>query len=278
MGRSRKTAAPRPDAARSRAAPPPTAEEFFHTVDAACSAGTQVVISADRPPAKLPMLEARLRERLEGGLLIDLSPPDLTTRLTITRRIAASNAALEGADDVLVYVARRVTTNVRVLQGALIRLSAYASLTSTPVTLPLAERVLNDLYEEADGARARAGATPTVESIKSETARALEMDQADLTSARRGRRLVYARQIAMYLSRELTDLSLPAIAQHFGGRDHTTVLHAHRKIKNMLITDQATRTTVSNLSAILKTTPQRNAQHVHSTESSQLGSHPHEQE
>ncbi len=237
-----------------------TAEEFFHTIDAACASGTQVVISADRSPAKMPMLEARLRERLEGGLIIDLSPPDVTTRLTIARRIAATNAALAGTDDVLLHVARRVTTNVRVLQGALIRLSAYSSLTGTPVTLALAERVLNDLYEESSAPTGPSRSAPTIDRIKDETCNSLEVGQEELSSNNRSRRLVYARQIAMYLSRELTDLSLPAIAQHFGGRDHTTVLHAHRKIKRMLIANEDTKATVSSLITSIQQHPQEASQ------------------
>jgi chromosomal replication initiator protein len=225
-----------------------TAEEFFHTLDCATTAGAQVVLTVDRHPSKLPLLESRLRERLQGGLAVDIHPADRLTRIAILRKLAAENPSLELDGDILSSVASRIGPNVHVLAGALTRLTAYASLTGSKVTISLVEEVLTNLYGENENQhRHERSSQPTVNQIQTKTAAAFDLDQTQFISPGRGRRLVYARQIAMYLCRELTTLSLPAIADQFGGRDHTTVLHAHRKIKNLILTDESTRDLVSSL-------------------------------
>lgn len=225
-----------------------TAEEFFHTIDTAIASGCQVAISADRPPSAMPLLESRLRERLQAGLLVDLDQPDFQTRLTILARLTSRDLALPeaGSQEILEHIAERVTTNVRALRGALTRLTAYASLTGTSITLAIVDDVLTHLYDSSSGP-SKSSAAPTVDLIQAAVSEALDVAPADLVSARRNRRLVYARQIAMYLSRELTDLSLPAIAARFGGRDHTTVLHAHRKIKNLILIEDRTKALAGEL-------------------------------
>jgi chromosomal replication initiator protein len=223
---------------------PKTAEEFFYTFDALLASGSQVVITADRPPCALPLIESRLRERFEAGLVVDLQPPDFLTRLSIARKRAglvdtAEIAALE-------YLARRVSTSVRALEGALVRSRAYASLTQQPLSIELVERVLSTL--QASGAAPELGRpTPTLARIQQAASAALRLPPDDLSSPKRNRQVVYARQVAMYLCRELTSLSLPAIGEGFGGRDHTTVLHAHRQIRGRLISDPSVRELVERL-------------------------------
>ncbi len=238
-----------------------TAEEFFHTLDTAIASGCQVAITADKPPSAMPMLESRLRERLQAGLLVDLNPPDFQTRLTILNRLAIKDPALQeaGSEEILEHIAQRVTTNVRALRGALTRLTAYSSLTGTSITLSIVDDVLTHLYDPS-GALSKHAAVPTVDRIQATVSEALGVAPAELVSARRNRRLVYARQVAMYLSRELTDLSLPAIAARFGGRDHTTVLHAHRKIKNLVLTEDRTKTLASKLVGQLTAASQQSPQ------------------
>jgi chromosomal replication initiator protein len=239
-----------------------TAEEFFHTIDTAIASGRQVALTADKPPSAMPMLETRLRERLQAGLLVDLGEPGFQTRLAILQCLSARDPALRetGSAEVLEQIARRVTTNVRALRAALTRLTAYASLTGTSITLPVVDDVLDHLYGSPAAASNRSE-TLTVDQIQAAVSKALQLEPADLLSPRRNRRLVYARQVAMYLSRELTDLSLPSIAALFGGRDHTTVLHAHRKIKNLILTEESTRALIASLVADLTGTPQHDAQH-----------------
>jgi chromosomal replication initiator protein len=227
-----------------------TAEEFFHTLDCATTSGVQVVLTIDRPPSRLPLLESRLRERLQGGLAIDMNPADEATRIAILQKLAAADPSLTLDREVLDILASRVSSNVHVLAGALTRLTAYASLTGSEITIAIAEEVLNHLYEsEKREWQQKRSRRPTVSQIQQETAAAFGLDEANLRSPSRSRRLVYARQIAMYLCRELTTLSLPAIAGEFGGRDHTTVLHAHRKIKSLLLTDEDARELVASLAA-----------------------------
>jgi chromosomal replication initiator protein len=238
-----------------------TAEEFFHTLDTAIASGCQVAITADKPPSAMPTLESRLRERLQAGLLVDLNPPDFQTRLTILARLATKDPALReaGSKEILEHIAQRVTTNVRALRGALTRLTAYSSLTGTSITLRIVDDVLTHLYDPSGGP-AKHAAVPTIDRIQATVSEALGVEPAELVSARRNRRLVYARQVAMYLSRELTDLSLPAIAARFGGRDHTTVLHAHRKIKNLILTEDRTRALASKLADQLTAASQQSPQ------------------
>ena len=226
-----------------------TSEEFLYTIEAALTAGAQVVLSADRPPAAMPLLHAPLKGRFEGGLLVELTLPDQVTRLAILRRLAGPEAAELTASGVLELLSRRVAGSVRALESALVRARAYASLTQQPLTLELAEHVVAAIAPDTTDA-----GTPTlsIEHIQDRTSQALQLDSETLTSARRSRQVVYARQVAMYLCRELTDHSLPAIARRFGGRDHTTVLHAHRKVQRQLLVDQPTRDLVDGLVRDLK--------------------------
>jgi chromosomal replication initiator protein len=225
---------------------PKTAEEFFHTFDALLGSGSQVVITADRPPSTLPLIESRLRERFEAGLVVDLQRPDFPTRLSIVRKRAGTYGLMENQAGVLEYLARRVSTSVRTLEGALVRSRAYASLTQQPLTVDLVEHVLTTL--QASGAAPELDRpSPTIECIQQVTSAALRLSATDLNSPKRSRQVVYARQLAMYLCRELTSLSLPAIGKGFGGRDHTTVLHAHRQIRSRIFSDSAVRELVERL-------------------------------
>jgi chromosomal replication initiator protein len=204
-----------------------TQEEFFHTFNTLHNANKQIVISSDRAPKRLEALEDRLRNRFEWGLITDIQPPDLETRIAILRKKAATER-LTAPPDVLEFIATKVQTNIRELEGALIRVTAFASLNRQPVDLSLAEIVLKDLIPE--------GSKPevTASMIMGQTASYFGLSIDDLCGSSRSRVLVTARQIAMYLCRELTDLSLPKIGQQFGGRDHTTVMHAERKIRQLM--------------------------------------------
>lgn len=225
---------------------PRTGEELLHTFDALITAGAQVVITADRLPSAMPALDSRLRDRLESGLVVDLEPSDYVTRLSIIRKLAGN--LLEGSSSgaAIELLAQRVSSSIHALEGALIRVRAYASLTQQPITPALVEHVLSNLYAPSHGS-GQAGDKPSVDRIQKATSGALALEQTDLSSPKRGRQVVYARQVAMYLCRELTDLSLPAIGQKFGGRDHTTVLHAHRQVRARLLTDDSTRTLVDKI-------------------------------
>lgn len=238
-----------------------TAEEFFHTFDAAISSGAQVALSGNRHPSEMPLLQTGLRERLQEGLIVDLSPPDLDTRLAILRVRARCNGISIDSKDVLDQIATRVPGNIRILEGALIRVAAYASLTDSALTVDVVDRVLGHLYEVSD--LERLSNRPTVTAIQEATSEALEVDQIELSSGRRSRHVVYARQIAMYLCRELTDLSLPAIAHQFGGRDHTTVLHAYRKVQKEIHTNRDTYTLVISLKQAIQGAPKGKPQPKH---------------
>jgi chromosomal replication initiator protein len=204
-----------------------TQEEFFHTFNALHNASKQVVITSDLPPKQLTGFEERLRSRFEWGLICDVQPPDLETRIAILRK-KATLERMSTPDDVLEYIASKISSNIRELEGALIRVTAFANLNRQPVTLDLAEVVLRDLIPSEQPAQI------TVSTIMGETAKYFGLTIDDLCSSSRSRQLVQARQIAMYLCRELTELSLPKIGQHFGGRDHTTVMHADRKIRELM--------------------------------------------
>lgn len=204
-----------------------TQEEFFHTFNTLHNAQKQIVMTSDRPPRLLEALEPRLRSRFEWGLITDVQPPDLETRIAILRK-KASLERLTAPTDVLEFIASRIQTNIRELEGALIRVAAYASLNRSEVDLALAEFVLKDLIPEGGEAQITSGL------IMSQTAAYFGVTVDDLCSQNRTHMLATARQIAMYLCRELTDLSLPKIGQQFGGRDHTTVMHANKKIRQML--------------------------------------------
>ncbi len=204
-----------------------TQEEFFHTFNTLHNANKQIVITSDRPPKRLEALEDRLRNRFEWGLITDVQPPDLETRIAILRKKAATEK-LTAPPDVLEFIASRIHTNIRELEGALIRATAFASLNRQPLDLTLAEIVLKDLIPE--------GGEPDISAavIIAQTCVYFSVTIDDLCSSSRSRTLVTARQIAMYLCRELTELSLPKIGQQFGGRDHTTVMHADRKIRQLM--------------------------------------------
>lgn len=201
-----------------------TVEEFFHTFNTLYNAGKQVIITSDVPPKMLSGLEDRLRSRFEMGLTVDIKPPELETRIAILRKKTIAEG-LDVDNDVLEYIASRISSNIRELEGALIRVTAYANLTKQEVTLGVAEVVLKDLISDPGDTEI------TISLIMGQIAEYFdEVTIEKLCSADRSRNLVEARQVAMYLCRELTDLSLPKIGQAFGGRDHTTVMHAYRKI------------------------------------------------
>jgi len=204
-----------------------TQEEFFHTFNTLYNANKQIVISSDRPPKQLTTLEDRLRSRFEWGLITDIQPPELETRIAILRKKAAQDK-LNAPDDVLEYIASKISSNIRELEGALIRVTAFASLNRQSVDMGLAEIVLKDLIPD------QAGPEITSSTIMAQTASYFSLTLEDLCGTSRSRVLVNARQIAMYLCRELTELSLPKIGQTFGGRDHTTVMHADRKIRQLM--------------------------------------------
>ncbi|MGI8457858.1 MAG: chromosomal replication initiator protein DnaA [Propionibacteriaceae bacterium] len=204
-----------------------TQEEFFHTFNTLHNAQRQIVMTSDRPPKMLEHVESRLRSRFEWGLITDVQPPDLETRIAILRKKAAQERLTAGPD-VLEFIASKIQTNIRELEGALIRVTAFASLNRQQVDLVLAEIVLKDLIPEGGEAPITSG------SIIAATAAYFGLSIDDLCGQSRTHVLVTARQIAMYLCRELTDLSLPKIGQQFGGRDHTTVMHADRKIRTMM--------------------------------------------
>ncbi|MFD0639247.1 chromosomal replication initiator protein DnaA [Catenulispora yoronensis] len=222
-----------------------TQEEFFHTFNTLHNASKQIVISSDRPPKQLNTLEDRLRSRFEWGLITDIQPPELETRIAILRK-KAQQEGLNAPPEVLEFIASKISTNIRELEGALIRVTAFASLNRAPVDLSLAEIVLKDLVPDA------AGPEITVSTIMAQTAMYFGITMEDLCGTSRSRILVTARQIAMYLCRELTDLSLPKIGQAFGGRDHTTVMHADRKIRSLLPERRAIFNQVTELTNRIK--------------------------
>lgn len=222
-----------------------TQTEFFHTFNALHNENKQIVMTSDRPPKNLTTLEDRLRNRFEWGLTTDVQPPDLETRIAILRKKAASEKLTVPAD-VLEFIASKVQTNIRELEGALIRATAFANLQGTTVDLPLAQIVLKDLVAEGEEPEI------TVGMIMAQTSAYSEFSIDDLKSANRSRDLVLARQIAMYLCRELTDMSLPMIGKEFGGRDHTTVMHADRKIRELMAQKHAVYNQVTELTARIK--------------------------
>jgi chromosomal replication initiator protein len=222
-----------------------TQEEFFHTFNTLHNATKQIVITSDRPPKQLSALEDRLRNRFEWGLICDVQPPDLETRIAILSK-KADQDHLNVPADVLEYIASRIATNIRELEGALIRVTAFASLNRQPVDLVLAEAVLRDLVP-TEGGPEITGAT-----IMAQTAAYYGLTIDDLQGTSRSRVLVTARQIAMYLCRELTELSLPKIGQLFGGRDHTTVMHAERKIRHLMAERRSVYNQVTELTNRIK--------------------------
>ncbi len=230
-----------------------TEEEFFHTFNALHDSGRQIVLTSDRPPRDLQALEDRLRERFAAGLVADITAPDLATRLAILRK-RAQHDKLELADAAaLTVIAERIRSNVRALEGALIRVVAFSSLTGRPLTAELAREVLDSLYPQ--GATAPGGARTILE-IQAAACEQFGLSSAELLSSARSARIAWPRQVAMYLARELTNESLPAIGRHFGGRDHTTVLHAWRRTSARIATDDSSREAVENLRKALGSAPQ----------------------
>lgn len=222
-----------------------TMEEFFHTFNTLHNANKQVVITSDVPPKQLAGFEDRMRSRFEWGLITDIQPPDLETRIAILRKKAASER-LQAPDDVLSYIGSKISTNIRELEGALIRVTAFANLNRQQVDLALAEIVLKDLITDDDTAEI------TAATIITQTANYFGLTIDDLCGSSRSRVLVTARQIAMYLCRELTDMSLPKIGQQFGGRDHTTVMHANRKIRELMAERRSIYNQVTELTNRIK--------------------------
>lgn len=201
-----------------------TQEEFFHTFDALHQASKQIVISSDRPPKEISTLEERLRTRFEWGLICDIQPPDLETRMAILRK----KAEIEGKDvpiEVCQYIAERIPSNIRELEGALIRVLAFCGLQKKPIALEIVKEVLRDLLPE------RKPEPITIDAIKKAVSLFYNLEPADMSAKKRTRNIAFPRQVAMYLSRTLTDSSLPRIGEQFGGRDHTTVLHAYDKVE-----------------------------------------------
>ena len=222
-----------------------TQEEFFHTFNTLHNANKQIVVSSDRPPKRLETLEDRMRTRFEWGLTTDIQPPELETRIAILRKKAAQDR-LAVPGDVLEFIAERIERNIRELEGALIRVTAFASLNRQPVDTPLAEIVLRDLIPDSAASEITA---PTIMAV---TADYFGITIDEMCGPGKTKALAQARQIAMYLCRELTDLSLPRIGQTFGGRDHTTVMHADKKIRNEIAQRRKTFEQVQELTARIK--------------------------
>ena len=229
-----------------------TEEEFFHTFNALNDGGRQIVLTSDRPPRDLQALEDRLRERFEAGLVADIGPPGLATRLAILRMRVHHDRIALADENALSVIAERIATNVRALEGALIRVVAFSSLAGRPITGELANEVLDSLYPQAGSSRQGARSLSEIQAAACEQ---FGVSPEELLSPARTKRIAWARQVAMYLSRELTGESLPAIGRHFGGRDHTTVLHAWRRTSARIATDDSARDAVEKLCRTLQSTP-----------------------
>ncbi len=221
-----------------------TLEEFFHTFNALHNAGKHVVITSDVSPRNLDGIEERMRTRFEWGLMTDVQPPDLETRIAILRKKAAADD-VAAPPDVLEYIASNITTNIRELEGALIRVTAFAALNKQPVDLTLAQAVLKDLISDDDS-------EITASMIIGKTAEYFGITMDELTGTSRSRVYVTARQIAMYLCRQLTDLSLPKIGEHFGGKDHTTVMYAVKKVEDQIAQRRQMYNQVNEIHARIK--------------------------
>ena len=217
-----------------------TQEEFFHTFNTLHDANKQIIISSDRPPKEIPTLEDRLRSRFEWGLITDIQAPDLETRIAILRKKALQeNIAIP--NEIMVYIASRIDNNIRELEGALIRVIAFASLKKEPLSLDMATEALKGLLAD------NVGRPVTIEKIKEIVASYFRLKLEDLIAKKRTRNVAYPRQIAMYLAREMTDSSLPRIGEVFGGRDHTTVIHAYEKISKERADDAKLDQTIKEL-------------------------------
>jgi chromosomal replication initiator protein len=218
-------------------------EEFFHTFNSLYEAGRQIVMSSDRPPRDIATLEERLRSRFEWGLITDIQPPDLETRIAILRKKVKADAIDVRDAELLTFIASRVSTNIRELEGALTRVVAFSSLTGRPLSVELAQDVLKDVFPRDEGPQI------SIERIQELVCERFSVTHAELTGDRRSQNIVYPRQVAMYLSRELTDSSLPKIGKEFGGRDHTTVIHATSKIARLIREDRSVYNLIQELTA-----------------------------
>ena len=221
-------------------------EEFFHTFNSLYEAGSPIVISSDRPPREISTLEERLRSRFEWGLITDIQPPDLETRIAILRKKAMTDGIQVDDPQVLTFVAGRISTNIRELEGALTRVVAFSSLTGRPMTVELCEDVLKDVFPQGEAA------IISIARIQELVSDRFQLSLEELCGDRRSQHIVYPRQVAMYLSRELTDSSLPKIGKEFGGRDHTTVIHATSKIARLIKEDRSVYNLVQELTARVK--------------------------
>ncbi len=226
-----------------------TQEEFFHTFNTLYEAGKQIAISSDRPPREIATLEERLKSRFESGLITDIQPPDVETRTAILRKQVDSRGifiAPSSIDEVLGFIARGIPTNIRELEGALIRVAAQAKFTNSPITLPLAKEALKDILPSNLDTRI------TIDMIQNEICRFFSLSMSDLKGSKRSQSIVFPRQIAMYLCRELTDSSQPRIGEKFGGRDHTTVIHAINKISRLIKEEREVFTMVQQITGKIK--------------------------
>jgi chromosomal replication initiator protein len=230
-----------------------TEEEFFHTFNALYETGSQLVLTCDRLPADMAALEERLLERFQAGLVAELQPPDFATRLAILRKRVHHDAIALPDDGALHAIAHRITANARTLEGALIRVIAYHSLTGRPIDAALADEVLAGLYPKPK-ARARRE-PPTIDHVQELTCAAFAVSREELLSAARNGRVAWARQVAMYLARQHTGATLPAIGERFGGRNHTTVMYACRKVGERLAADPAAQALVHDLERRLAEPP-----------------------
>lgn len=217
-----------------------TQEEFFHTFNALHENNKQIILSSDRPPKEIPTLEDRLRSRFEWGLIADIQPPDFETRIAILKK-KADVENLDIPNEVMVYIATKIKSNIRELEGALIRIVAFSSLTNKQISVDLASEALKDIISNKHSKQI------TIELIQDIVANTYNLRIEDFKSARRTRNIAYPRQIAMYLCRKLTDMSLPKIGEEFGGRDHTTVIHAYEKISGEIKKDEALKNIVSDI-------------------------------
>jgi chromosomal replication initiator protein len=221
-------------------------EEFFHTFNSLYEAGSQIVMSSDRPPRDIATLEERLRSRFEWGLITDIQPPDLETRIAILRKKVKTDGIHVHDPQVLTFIASRVSTNIRELEGALTRVVAFSSLTGRSMSVELAQDVLRDVFPQGEAAQV------SIKRIQDLVADRFELSLEELCGDKRSQNIVYPRQVAMYLSRELTDSSLPKIGKEFGGRDHTTVIHATSKIARLIREDRSVYNLVQELTARVK--------------------------
>ncbi|WP_339230806.1 chromosomal replication initiator protein DnaA [Oceanobacillus sp. FSL K6-2867] len=223
-----------------------TQEEFFHTFNALHEESKQIIISSDRPPKEIPTLEDRLRSRFEWGLITDITPPDLETRIAILTKKAKAEG-LDIPNEVMLYIANQINTNIRELEGALIRVVAYSSLVNQDIDASLAADALKDIIPSSKPK------VITIQGIQEVVAERYNIRIEDFAAKKRTKSIAFPRQIAMYLSRELTDFSLPKIGEEFGGRDHTTVIHAHEKISKLLEEDSDLNRDIEDIKETLKT-------------------------